>query len=161
MKTILKISLLSTFFFFSLETKAQQPLDFNAEDAAGIFTYDEEKVIKKLKVEDKDIKQTITNSIGEYNLQMYQLSDKYAATFSELDAYFDRQIKVAMQQRDRSQMDGVKSRIRETIPPIRQEVLVHEKELNASMESALDEKQYSKWLKYQKSQKPSNPSIGG
>ena len=57
-------------------------------------------------------------------------------------------------------MDGVKAEIKKTIPPIRQEVMKHEKPLNTLMESVLDEKQFNKWLNYQKSSKPSTPMAG-
>jgi hypothetical protein len=36
----------------------------------------------------------------------------------------------------------------------------HEKALDASMESFIDEKQFKKWLNYQKSSKPSTPLVG-
>jgi hypothetical protein len=160
MNLTFRIATIFLLFLNIFELHAQQPPDFEAEKAAGIFTYDIDKVIQKLKIKDKDIKQSISSAIHEYNAKMYQLSIDHAATFSELDAYFDRQVKLAMQYRDKSQMDGVKADIQKTIPPIRREVMKHEQVLNALMESVLDEKQLKKWLNYQKSSKPSTPLAG-
>lgn len=161
MKNLIRLTAIAMLVLFAFVTKAQQPPNFKAEEAAGIVTYDSEKVIKKLKIEEEEVKKSITTAIGEYNMEMYELADAHGATFQELDDDFNRQVQIAMQRRDRSQMDGVKSKIRETIPPIREQAMQHENVLNASMKSTLDEKQYNKWLKYQKSQKPSNNLTGG
>ncbi|MEO1253355.1 MAG: hypothetical protein AAFY41_00535 [Bacteroidota bacterium] len=156
-KLILSISMLASTFILT----AQQIPDFDAEKAAGIVTYDTEKVIKKLKVEDLKAKQSIAKSIEQYNMKMYELSDTHAATFQELNAYFERQVQVAIRNRDRSQMDGFKTKVKETIPPIKKEVIVHENALNESMQSLLDDKQFNKWMKYQKSQKPTPSAMMG
>jgi len=154
-------SLIVVCTFIAFVSQAQQPPDFDAVKAAGIVTYDAEKVIKKLKLEDEAIGQQVREHIGDYNMEMYQLLDKHSTTLSDLDALFDRQVKIAMQQRDRSQMNGVKTKIKQVIPPIRQEVMEYERVLNDAMASTLDEKVYAKWLKYQKGKKPSMPAKGG
>jgi hypothetical protein len=68
---------------------------------------------------------------------------------------FDKNVQIAMQRRDRSQMDGVKAKIKQVIPPIRKQVVAEEKVLNDAMAMLLTEKQNVKWLKYQ-SQKKGN-----
>ena len=142
----------------TLQLPAQQPPNFKSEEAAGIYTYDIDKVIKKLKIEDAETQQSIYAPVHAFNASMDQLSVTHAQTFNDLDAKFSSQVKIAMQRRDRSVMDGVKTEIKQTIPPIRKEVMMHEAQLNTSMESVLDEKQYKKWLSYQKSQRPPVPS---
>ena len=79
--------------------------------------------------------------------------ERRSPTFKELDAEFDRNVQIAMQNRDRSQMNGVKAKIKEIIPPIRKQVAVEEKVLNEEMALVLDDKQNEKWLKYQKRSK--------
>jgi len=63
-------------------------------------------------------------------------------------------MKIAIQNRDRSQMNSIKVKIKQIIPPIRYEVSEHEKILNGAIKSLLTEKQNKKWLKYQKQNKP-------
>jgi len=132
---------------------AQQPPDFNAEKAAGIFEYDIDKVTKKLKISNDSTKQKVSAAIEAYNSKIFELSLEYSSTFKELDDDFDRNVQIAMQRRDRSQMDVVKAKIQQVIPPIRMQVLEEEKVLNDAMAMMLTEKQNSKWLKYQKRKK--------
>lgn len=84
---------------------------------------------------------------------MLDLSFEHAATFRALEETFDRNVQIAMQRRDRSQMDGVKATIQEVIPPIKMEVAAEEKILNETMATVLSEQQNRKWLNYQKRQK--------
>jgi hypothetical protein len=130
------------------------PPDFNAEKAAGIFEYDIEKVIKKLAIVDDSTKSKVAESLNQYNSKMYELSILHTATFQKLEADFDKNVQIAMRNRDRSQMNGVKAEIQRIIPPIRMQVLDEEKLLNAAMAGFLTEKQNKKWLKYQEGKKP-------
>ena len=130
------------------------PPDFNAEKAAGIFEYDIEKVIKKLAIVDDSTKSKVAESLNQYNSKMYELSILHTATFQKLEADFDKNVQIAMRNRDRSQMNGVKAEIQRIIPPIRMQVLDEEKLLNAAMAGFLTEKQNKKWLKYKEGKKP-------
>jgi hypothetical protein len=130
--------------------QAQQPPDFNAKKAAGIFQYDIEKVMKSLKISDDTTKQKISEALMAYNNKMFDLSTEHASVFRELEDEFDRNVQIAMQRRDRSQMNGVKAKIKRIIPPIRMQVTAEEKILNDGMLMMLTEKQNMKWLKYQR-----------
>ncbi len=79
----------------------------------------------------------------------------HSKTLADLETEFDRNVKIAMQNRDRSQMNGMKIKIKRIIPPIRYEVYEHEEILNGAIKSLLTEKQNKEWLKYQKRNKPS------
>jgi hypothetical protein len=129
------------------------PPDFNAEKAAGIFQYDIEKVIKKLKIIDDSTKSKVSESLNHYNSKMYELSILHAATFQKLEADFDRNVQIAMRNRDRNQMNGVKAEIQRIIPPIRLQVQNEEKFLNNAMADFLTVKQNKKWLRYQNGKK--------
>ncbi|SEJ66101.1 hypothetical protein SAMN05192553_107140 [Cyclobacterium xiamenense] len=131
------------------------PPDFDAAEAAGLIKYDSESVIKKLKIQEDSIIILVSKHIQTYNQEMDNLIFIYGNTLKELENEFDRNVKIAFQNRDRSQMDGVKAKIKQTIPPIRYEVNEFEKTLNESLAQILTEKENNKWLKYQKSKKPS------
>ena len=133
------------------------PPKLNAIKKARIVTYDTEKVIKKLKIKENSIAEETSTHFQTYNLEMENLLSLHSATLVDLDKEFDKNVKIAIQNRDRSQMSGVKKKIRQTIPPIRNEVNEHEKVLNEALESILTEKQNKKWLKYQKRKNPNTP----
>jgi hypothetical protein len=129
------------------------PPDFNAEKAAGIFQYDIEKVIKKLKIIDDSLMAKVSESLNDYNSKMNSLSLLHTATFQKLEADFDKNIQIAISNRDRSQMAGVKAKIQRIIPPIRKQVQEYEELLNSKMANYLTEAQNKKWLKYQNGKK--------
>ncbi len=130
--------------------------DFNAVEAAGLIKYDSDKVIRKLKIQEDSIKTELSEYIQAYNQEMDNLLLIHGNTFVELENEFDRNVKIAFQNRDRSQMDGVKAKIKQIIPPVRYEVNEFEKALNESLAQILTEKENKKWLRYQKSRNPSN-----
>ena len=137
------------------EINAQQPPDFNAKKAAGLITYELDEVVNRLKIKNLNGQIEIGKALKVYNTKADELSFANAATFQELEDEFDRNVQIAMQRRDRSQMDGVKTKIQQVIPPIRKQILAEEKVLNEMMASILTEKQNKKWLRYQ-SQKKGN-----
>ena len=144
---------IATIFILSLNIlnlQAQQPPDFNAQKAAGIFEYNIEEVIKKLNISDEIVKQKISESLILYNNKMFDLSNEHAQTFKKLENEFDKNVKIAMQKSDRSQMDDVKAEIKKVLPPIRKQVVAEEKILNDALAMVLSQKQNDKWLKYQK-----------
>jgi hypothetical protein len=140
-----------------LEVNAQlgnlNPPDFNAEKAAGIFQYDIEKVTKKLKIIDDSLLVKVSKSLNDYNNKMDSLSLLHAATFQKLEAEFDKNIQIAMSNRDRNQMDSIKAKIQRIIPPIRKQVQEYEEMLNDKMVIYLTESQNKKWLGYQNGKK--------
>lgn len=135
------------------------PPEFDAEKAAGIFMYENEEVLKKLKIESSESKNAINQALNAYNNIMFDLITKNTFLFETLEARFDQNIKIAMQNRNPSIMDGVKAEIKKSIPPIRKEVMEEEIKLNKKMEAILSEKKNAKWLKYQKGVKPSPPQF--
>ena len=143
------LGLLASNVYAQMPGGGMSPPDFKAEKAAGIFSYDLDQTISKLKLTDKESEHKAIAALKVYNTKMDELSFEHAATFKELDEAFDRNIQLAMQRRDRSQMNGVKAQIQAVIPPIRMQVMAEEKILNDTMEKILTEKQNKKWLKYQ------------
>jgi hypothetical protein len=131
------------------------PPDFSAEKAAGIFQYDIDEVIKKIKVDDTIRQYKVTAALSEYNRKMEELSLLNASKFRNLEDDFNRNVQIAMRNRDRSQMDGFKAEIQRIIPPIRNQVIQQEKALNESMALIVSDQQYQKWLKYQERKRKS------
>jgi hypothetical protein len=130
-----------------------QPPEFDAQKAAGIVTYDYEKVIKKLKVKKDTSVKAVARAIYDYNIRIDELSMVHTATLENLEKEFDQNVRIAMQNRDRSHMNGVKTKIQEIIPPIRMLTNAEQSKLDLAMAAVLDEKQFNKWMKYQKSQR--------
>ncbi len=133
------------------------PPEFHAEEAAGIFYYDSDKVTKKLKITDEVNKQKAMEALFVYNERMSELSAENASDFKKLEDAFNEKIQIAFQNRDRSVMNEVRAEIQTKIPPIRQQVNDQEIILNDAMEVILTDKQNKKWLKYQRQQKGSTP----
>lgn len=156
MKLKYLILLFTAVFFANTSFAQMSPPDFNAVEAAGLIKYDSDKVIKKLKIQKDSVKTLVSKYIQTYNQEIDNLIFIHGNTLKELENEFDRNVKIAFQNRDRSQMDGVKAKIKQTIPPIRYEVNEFEKALNERLAQILTEKENKKWLKYQKSKKPSN-----
>lgn len=146
--------------FFGNTLLAQMtPPEFNSVEVAGLIKYDSDKVIRKLKIQEDSIKRLVSKHIQTYNQEIDKLLLIHGNTLEELENEFDRNVKIAFQNRDRSQMNGVKAKIKQIIPPIRYEVYEHEKVLNEGMAELLTKKQTKKWLKYQKRIKPSNDNF--
>lgn len=146
----LKIQILLVMFFglTTLKIHAQQLPDFNALERAGIEKYDSEKVNKKLKVTEEELKGQITRHIQVYNQEMENLLLLNSNKLKDLEREFNRNVKIAIQNRDRSQMNGIKKKIEKIIPPIQLEVQKYKEQLNIDLKRVLNEKQYKKWLKY-------------
>ncbi|MEM9717794.1 MAG: hypothetical protein AAGA10_01005 [Bacteroidota bacterium] len=146
---MLCLSLLASLSIGQMAGGGMAPPEFHAEKAAGIFYYDADQVIKKMKITDEQDKLKVIEALFAYNGKMSELSTENAPVFRELENEFNRNVKIAMQNRDRSQMDGVREKIKGTIPPIKMQVFEVEKVLNNTMRLILSDKQNKKWLKYQ------------
>ncbi len=115
--------------------------------------------IKKQKITEGSIINEVSNHIVTYNSEINNLLFLHTQTLKDLEKEFDRNVKIAVQNRDRSQMNGVKNKIKEIIPPIRYEISKHEKVLNEAFKSVLTAKQFKKWLEYQKQHNPSSTNL--
>ena len=97
-----------------------------------------------------DTTKEIVKQLQDYNAKMDKLLVIHSKTLEDLKIEFSKNIQIAIQNRDRTQMSEVRNMLKEIIPPIRQEADEYKKVLNKSFESILSEKQNKKWLKYQK-----------
>ena len=159
MKTTHKFFLVFTLSFFTVfgSTLLAQTnpgvflnREFNPEEIAGIIKHDAQKVIKKLKITKESTTKEIVKQLQDYNAKMDELLVIHSKTLEDLKIEFSKNIQIAIQNRDRTQMSEVRNMLKEIIPPIRQKADEYKKVLNKSLESILSEKQNKKWLKYQK-----------
>ncbi len=153
MKFDLPIIIVTLFTLCFTEVRGQQPPNFDAVKSAGIVRYKSEKMIKKLKITDDSIKIDFTKQINAFNLEMDNLLLLHSDALEDLEDEFDRNVEIAVQTRNRNQMNGVKSKIQEVIPPIRLEVQTCKEVLNNKLAQLLTEEQNKKWLRYQKNKK--------
>ena len=143
------------------EQQAEEIKKFSASDAAGLFYYDVEKVVKKLKVKEEKSQFAIKKALRNYNFKIKEILFLNSEKFSELDLVMSSLAKPSKQERNQSFEDNSDKNsdrrkiIGNIIRPVRDEVQIHETELNQILEGILSEKQQKKWLKYQKSKKES------
>jgi hypothetical protein len=124
---------------------------FKASEVAGIFYYDIEKVVKKLKVKKEEEQSPIKKAIRNYNFKIKEILLLNAVKFSDLDILVNSMSKG----KDNDARLQVRKKVGEVVKPIRDRVHENEKELNLILKGLLSEKQFKKWLKYQKKKKES------
>ncbi|WP_158838409.1 hypothetical protein [Polaribacter sp. L3A8] len=117
-----------------------------AKDIAGIFYYDVDKVIKKVKLKDDDKQYTVTKALRNYNFKIKEILFLNATKFSDLDLLMNSISKG----KDNENSRNIREKVRKVIRPIKDSVHKNEKELNEILKGILSEKQDKKWLKYQK-----------
>ena len=151
--------------------------EFNAAQAAGIFKYDADKVIKKIKIKkDKNLIQNISRAIGTYNIKMDEIALLNKDNFDTLNVYVNTTLKSKRGQKGSQQTasnndsrrgsddknNDPKELIKAKIDPAKAEVTKQEQLLNKTLEALLNKKQYAKWIKYQEKVKeekqPKTPS---
>ncbi|MCL7753035.1 hypothetical protein [Polaribacter sp. Z022] len=127
----------------------QKAQKFNASNVARIFYYDIDKAIKKTKVKKEEKQLSIKKIIKNYNLKIKEISFLNSQKFSDLNLVVNSGSKNILPE-ERMKM---RKKVNEIIRPIRDEIHELEKELNNNLEEVLTEKQFKKWLKYQKTQR--------
>ena len=138
-------------------------VEFNASKVAGIFNYDDEDAIKKIKVKKKETELVLAvrKAIEGYNNKVNEIALLNKDNFDTLNVYVNAKMKAMQSSRSEgnSRMergedsednkDPERELIAAKINPAKTEVKAAEAKLNKSLEGVLSEKQYSKWLKYQ------------
>lgn len=146
---------------------------FNASEVAGIFAYDVNEAVKKIKIKkDKKLALDVSKAINIYNIKVKEIEILNKDNFDTLNVYVNTVMKSSManrgQGRDSQQRGGydeessrergensddprrkIREIVREKVDPAKRAVEDEERRLNETLESLLNEKQYKKWLKYQ------------
>jgi hypothetical protein len=124
---------------------------FKASEVAGIFYYEIEKVVKKLKVKKEEVQLPIQKALRNYNFKIKEILFLNSEKFSDIDILVNSLAKG----KDKSARLELRKKVEKVIRPIRDSVHEYEKELNLTLKGLLSEKQFKKWLKYQKNKKDS------
>ena len=166
-----------------MQQKQETIPEFNASQVAGIFKYDVDEAIKKIKIKkDKKLIQGVSRAIGTYNIKMDEIALLNKDNFDTLNVYVNTTLKSKRGQKvsqqmgsnndsrregSDSKMGDPKELIKAKIDPAKVAVKKEVQNLNKTLEALLSDKQYGKWLKYQEKVKednqpktPSNSSQG-
>lgn len=135
----------------------RKPVKFDASKAAGIFYYDVDVVVKKIKIKKKVLKDSVINALKKYNQKTRNISFANSEKFKEIDAIAESMPKGRSDSSNENGIDRkeIRRNINKLIRPIRGEIKENELELNNLLEALLSEKQNKKWLKYQEKKKKS------
>lgn len=167
-----------------MQQQQEKMPEFNASQVAGIFKYDVEEAVKRIKIKkDKKLIQSVSRAIGTYNINMDEIALLNKDNFDTLNVYVNTTLKSKRGQKggqqmgsnndsrregSDSKMDDPNELIKAKIDPAKAAVNKQEQNLNKTLEALLNKKQYAKWLKYQvkvKEEKqpktPSNTTQGG
>ncbi len=129
---------------------SQQPRRINVRKMAALYLYDEHKVLKKLRVKNKEKARKISALLQDYNRAVRNIELKYHDRIREAKRMAKEAGSNSYQAGNDTGMQLVRKQIRLKLAPVRKEVMVHQQELNRKMKQLLNKKQYKKWLKYQR-----------
>ncbi len=140
---------------FTANNKAKE---IKSANLAGVFYYDVKSVIKKIRVKDKDLKDSVAKALKDYNFKTKEIELLNADKFKALDILMKSRINSnATQSAKKASETNNPREFRKTmvkiIRPIQQEIKENEIDLNVTLAKLLSEKQNKKWLKLQKSKK--------
>lgn len=121
----------------------------NPENMAGIFMYDSEDVLKKIKIKETKKQQVITKAITKYNNKINELKAFNYETFSNVKTFLDKKRNEAMLNQDNVTLKDAKIQANEMLKPIREKVQEEQAFINSIFRTALTSKEYNSWLKYQ------------
>ena len=168
MKNIVVVLLLiQSCFFYAQQEERPKPPKFSSSDRVGILYYEAEEVSETIKVkEDSDRFYDLAKALRKYNRKVKEVAFLNSNNFKELDVKINEMLNregpvdtdPEVQKKEREELEE----LRNVIPEARKKIMSFEKELNENLKTVLKEKQYKKWLKYQKKQKrsliPERPS---
>lgn len=122
-----------------------------SSDAAGIFYYDIDEAIKKVKIKDEGIERSFVKALRKYNDRVGEISFVNTKAFDEIDALMESQMNNG-QGRPGSPREILQDyeELKDVVPNARREVNTAERALNEELEEVLSEKQLKKWAKYQR-----------
>ena len=137
--------------FAGLSQEPPKMPKYNAKNAAGIFYYNVVDASKKIKLKKKDVKAKFNKAISNYNYKIKELSFLNTPKLNGVDLTVNSIGEQAFRNSDLA--DKVRKAISENVTPVRDSVIKFEKELNTTLETVLNKKQFKKWIKYQKAEK--------
>jgi hypothetical protein len=134
------------------QQQRQERPKFNASKIAGVFNYDIDQAINKIKIKKKN-KALITgvgSEISKYNTAINEIALLNKENFDTLNVYMNDVMKSLQVSGDRSKMKAIRGSVREKLQPVRLSVMQEETKLNESLTMLLDENQLRRWKQHQK-----------
>ncbi|WP_282071869.1 hypothetical protein [Polaribacter atrinae] len=130
------------------QQKAPEP-DFNIERYVGIVIYDIEKAAKKssIKLSSKE-GQEFSKVLTKYNKDIKDFTRINTFVLRSTKDMVDNFQKEVIKTGDRSSQKKVMTTMAENLKPISEILKKEDKQLHATLKDLLSEKQYKKWIKY-------------
>lgn len=132
------------------QQSAPEP-NFNVERYIGIIIYDIEKAAKKSNIKLKSNGgKAFSKILTTYNQEIKDIRRINSFTLRSTKDLVENYQKVVSETGDYSNQTTVKLKMAENLKPISETLKVEDKKLDASIKQILSEKQYKKWIKYNK-----------
>ncbi|TCI90704.1 hypothetical protein [Tenacibaculum sp. M341] len=131
-------------------TKKQK---FSSRNAVGILYFNEQEVLKKLKIKKKNKKTTVLKAIKDYNTAIEEIEFLESVKLNKVDAAFEETILIARENKDFESIREARKEANRTLKPVRLKVKRTDASLNERLMEVLTKKQLKKWLKFQKKEK--------
>ncbi len=134
------------------QQQRQERPKFDASKFAGVFNYDIDKAIKKIKIKKKNeaLVTNVSSEIAKYNNAINEIALLNKENFDTLNVYMNDVMKSIQASGDRSKMKDIRGLVREKLQPVIVSVMLEETKLNKSLKVLLDENQLRRWKSYQK-----------
>lgn len=124
---------------------------FDPAKYVGIFKYDFEKVAKKISLKpSSDLGTKVKVIFAKYHKGVNDIERLNTFTLSEYKSTIEATQREAAKTQDYSKFQEVKKQMDEAFKPMIEALKKEEKKLDEQLKSALSEKQFKKWMKYQK-----------
>ncbi|MCF6214407.1 MAG: hypothetical protein L3J45_10340 [Flavobacteriaceae bacterium] len=123
---------------------------FSPEKIKLFVFYDSDVIIKKIKLKDKAKKAKLSNLIESYNDKMTEIKAFDSGVLLMAKTYLAQRIKEAKQDHDPYIVKEGQIKTKEILGPLRKKIKMQRVFLNTELKKFLTDKQYNKWLKYQK-----------
>jgi hypothetical protein len=132
------------------EQKAPEP-NFEVEKYLGIVVYDIEKAAKKSSIKlTSDAGQLFSKTLTAYNKDVKGITRINSFLLRSTKEMVENFQKISMKSGDFSQQPEVVKKMNDNLEPISNTLKEEDKKLDANMKSIISEKQYRKWIKYNK-----------
>lgn len=135
--------------------------EFNPQNVIGILKYDEVRVIRKIKLFNEEKINKTKQLIINYNNDIDQFSLLNVDFFNGFKTYIETKRKSIINKRYSSMMEQIELEIQLKLLPFKNQIEKKEASLNSKIKALLSEKQFKKWLRYQKSLKYNLKRKGG
>jgi len=148
-KLILVVTLLISSILIAQRQNGQKAQTFDASKVVGIFYYEEDKAIKKIKIKQKALKYSVKKAIISYNSKIKEISFLKNAELKGVTEL----VNATKKGTNREALLGFRARVNKVLSPIRASIQEVEKQLNKNLKEQLSKKQFKNWLKFQKKKK--------